>query len=274
MRINQNISAFNAFRNLTKAGSQQGKSMERLSSGLRINRASDDAAGLVRSESIRTEASGAQQALQNAQDGISLIQTAEGALNEIQAILQRMRTVALNAGNTGLTAGTEEQAEAAELGAELVAISQRSTFGGIQVLDDHTTAPIVFHIGSSGGTAEQLELDINLEITPTSMLGVDLSIIDLQVDPDAAITALDAALEATSTARANLGARQNRLEHAMDAVQVAQENLNASDSRIRDTDMALELVALTRHQVMSQASTAMLAQANQTPESVLALLQS
>jgi flagellin len=273
MRINQNISAFNAFRNLTKAGNEQGKSMERLSSGLRINRASDDAAGLVRSESIRTEASGAQQALQNAQDGISLIQTAEGALNEVQAILQRMRTVAINAGNTGLTSGTEEQAELAELRSELVAISQRTTFGGIQVLDDHTSTPIVFHIGANGGTAEQLKIDIDLAITPTSMLGVDLSTIDLEVAPDAAIATLDAALDATSTARANLGARQNRLEHAMDASQVAQENLNASESRIRDTDMALELVELTRHQVMTQASTAMLAQANQTPESVLALLQ-
>lgn len=275
MRINQNIMAFNAYRNIQTTNTQLGKSLEKLSSGYRINRAADDAAGLVKSESLRAEIRGSQQAIRNAQDGVSFVQTAEGALQEVHSILQRMRQLAVDAANTATTGGVEQQAEVDELVAELTAIGTRTTFAGKAVFADYSGAgdELTFHVGASAGQTLQIASDLQLDVSGAAgVFAVDLSAIDLTADADGAITDLDAAIADVSTVRSTLGATQNRLEHTIANLSVAVENLSASESRIRDTDMAEEMVAFTRHQIMAQAGTAMLAQANVVPQSVLRLL--
>lgn len=276
MRINQNVAAFNAYRNLAVTTSQLSKSLEKLSSGFRINRAADDAAGLVKSESLRAEIGGTRQAVQNAQDGISFVQTAEGALNEVHAMLQRMRDLAVSAANTATTDGTSQQAEIAELLDELSAIGARTTFAGSQVFQDYSTTNLVFHVGPGSGVSHQLAIADDLQIDTTGAAGifsVDLTAVDVTTDAEAAISTLDTAIADVSSVRATLGATQNRLEHVIANLNVALENLSASESRIRDTDMALEMVSFTRHQIMLQAGTAMLAQANAVPQSVFQLLR-
>jgi len=272
MRINQNVAAFNAYRNLTQTNRETNITLERLSSSYRINRASDDAAGLVRSENLRTEVSGTLQALNNAQDGISFIQTSEGALSQAQAILQRVRALAIDAASTASSDGIAQQTETTQLLNEFEAIGQRATFGGIQSFQDFTTQPLVFHIGAGSAPADELLITEDLRLDLAFFDGGSLVGIDVTTDPDAAIVALDSALATMSGLRAVLGANQNRLEQTVSSLQVAQENLSASESRIRDTDMALEMVNLARHQILQQAGTAMLAQANMSPESVVALL--
>ena len=271
-RINQNIAAFNSFRNLSKTNGQLGKSLEKLSSGFRINRAADDAAGLVKSERLRSEINGSRQAISNAQDGISFVQTAEGALNEVHSILQRMRTLAIDASNTATTDGVPQQAEMTELLSELTAIGARTTFAGNAVFQDYSSSALTFHVGANAGTTNQMSISSDLALASNDVFGNDLSALNLSTDADGAITALDTAIASVSTNRATLGATQNRMEHTIANLQVAQENLSASESRIRDTDMALEMVQFTRNQIMAQAGTAMLAQANQIPSSVLSLL--
>ncbi|MDJ0496893.1 MAG: flagellin [Acidimicrobiia bacterium] len=280
MRINQNIAAYNSFRNLSATNTQLGKSLEKLSSGFRINRAADDAAGLAKSESLRAEIRGSRQAIRNAQDGVSFVQTAEGALNEVHAILQRMRELAVDAANTATTDGVAQQAEVAELVAEIEAIGDNSTFAGMDIFSDYsgTGAALTFHVGS--GASQTLDINSDLRIdTATAgngVFSVDLDAIDLKKaggDADGAIGDIDTAIGEVSTVRSTLGATQNRLEHTIANLSVAVENLSASESRVRDTDMAEEMVSFTRHQIMVQAGTAMLAQANQVPSSVLALLQ-
>lgn len=272
MRINQNVAAFNAYRNLTQTNRETNITLERLSSSYRINRASDDAAGLVRSENLRTEVSGTLQALNNAQDGISFIQTSEGALSQAQAILQRVRALAIDAASTASSDGIAQQTETTQLLNEFEAIGQRATFGGIQSFQDFTTQPLVFHIGAGSAPADELLITEDLRLDLAFFDGGSLVGIDVTTDPDAVIVALDSALATMSGLRAVLGANQNRLEQTVSSLQVAQENLSASESRIRDTDMALEMVNLARHQILQQAGTAMLAQANMSPESVVALL--
>ena len=273
MRINQNIAAYNSFRNLSATNTQLGKSLEKLSSGFRINRAADDAAGLAKSESLRAEIRGSRQAIRNAQDGVSFVQTAEGALNEVHSILQRMRELAVDAANTATTTGTAQQAEVTELLAEIGAIGTNSTFAGKKVFQDYSASGsgLTFHVGSGAG--QVLSVTADLALTSADVFGSDLSAINVSTGADAAITAIDGAITAVSTGRSTLGATQNRLEHTVANLSVAVENLSASESRVRDTDMAEEMVAFTRHQIMVQAGTAMLAQANQVPGSVLALLQ-
>ncbi len=278
MRINQNIAAYNSFRNLSATNTQLGKSLEKLSSGFRINRAADDAAGLAKSESLRAEIRGSRQAIRNAQDGVSFVQTAEGALNEVHAILQRMRELAVDAANTATTDGVAQQAEVDELVAELGAIGSNSTFAGMDIFSDYSSTALTFHVGSGAGQTLDITSDLRIDTASTSngIFSVDLSGIDLEAatgDADAAIDDIDTAIGNVSTARSTLGATQNRLEHTVANLSVAVENLSASESRVRDTDMAEEMVAFTRHQIMVQAGTAMLAQANQVPSSVLALLQ-
>ncbi|HVL98965.1 MAG TPA: flagellin [Egibacteraceae bacterium] len=300
MRINQNIAAFNAYRNLNVTNDQMNKSLEKLSSGFRINRAADDASGLVRSEGLRAEIGGTKQAIRNAQDGISFVQTAEGALNEVHTILQRIRDLAVSAANS-TSDGAAEQAEVDELVAELSAIGGRTTFAGGSVFGNYSVAadpgdpgdpaatpPVpatpptastakVFHVGAGNGTANQLSITADLRIDTGSatngFLGVDLGAIDLTTGADAAIATLDTAIANTSTVRSELGATQNRLESAVRNLSVAAENLSAAESRIRDTDMAEEMVSFTRSQILQQAGTAMLAQANQVPQTVLSLLR-
>ncbi len=276
MRINQNVAAFNAYRNLAVTTTQLSKSLEKLSSGFRINRAADDAAGLVKSESLRAEIGGTRQAVQNAQDGISFVQTAEGALNEVHAILQRMRDLAVSAANTATTDGTAQQAEIDELVTELSAIGARTTFAGSAVFQDYSSTNLVFHVGPGSGANHQLVIADDLQIDTTGAAGifsVDLTGVDVTTDAETAISTLDTAIADVSSVRATLGATQNRLEHVIANLNVALENLSASESRIRDTDMALEMASFTRHQIMLQAGTAMLAQANVVPQSVLQLLR-
>ncbi|MGF1667815.1 MAG: flagellin [Acidimicrobiia bacterium] len=273
LRINNNIAALNSYRNLSATNVQMGKSLEKLSSGFRINRAADDAAGLVKSENLRSEIRGTSGAIKNAQDGISFVQTAEGALNEVHSILQRMRELAVDSANTATTDGTAQNEEVQELLAELDAIGSRTTFAGNTVFGDFSSAALTFQVGS--GASDQLAVTTDLTLSSGDVFSIDLSAIDLTSasGATAAMTALDNAIGSVSSIRSELGATQNRLEHTVNNLSVALENLTASESRIRDTDMAMEMAAFTRHQILSQAGTSMLAQANQAPQNVLSLLR-
>lgn len=286
LRINQNIAAANAYRNLSVTDSQMGKSLEKLSSGFRINRAADDAAGLSISEGLRSQIGGLKVAVRNAQDGISVVQTAEGALTETHSILQRMRDLAVQASSSGSQASDAQEAaqtEFAELGKELDRIASTTSFGGQNLLDASTAYVGTFQVGANNTTNDQISVDLGTAIfgsatgAPTAFdstgLGVGTSVSLLGTGGTSAITAIDNAIKGVSTARATLGAYQNRFEHTINNLNVAVENLSASESRIRDTDMAQEMVAFTRSQILTQAGTSMLAQANQAPQSVLSLLR-
>jgi flagellin len=396
VRINQNIGALNAYRNLTSTGVEFNKSLEKLSSGFRINRAADDAAGLVQSEGLRSQVSGLRVAVRNAQDGISVVQTAEGALTEVHAILQRMRDLAVQASNTGSadsTARNAAQAEVVQLTAEITRITSSTKFGvqalfdgnfGVQAASVASTATApataasvlpaastftvsvgtlaavtvsvtagtyatttalqtainnaltaatfaggssvstyvsatvtvdsggnfitkltasginapagasltlgagtgfltarglsagttaaagsggVFQVGASSGDT------INIAISSMSLTSLGINAVDVSNAGAAAINSIDSAISSVSAVRGDLGAKQNRFEHTISNISVTMENLAASESRIRDTDMAKEMTLFTRHQIMTQAGTAMLAQANSAQQSVLALLR-
>jgi flagellin len=264
LRINSNTAAFNAYRNLSVNDDMLSKSLEKLSSGYRINRAADDAAGLVKSESLRSEVRGLQQAVKNSQDGISFVQTAEGGLVEVHSILQRMRELAVSAANTATSDGSSEQAEIDELTAQIDAIGTQTSFAGNAVFD---ATGRDFQVGANEGET--------ITVTVGALSANDLGVgsVDLETDAGGAITDIDAAIDEISTTRGNLGAVQNRLEHTIRNLNVSVENLGASESRIRDTDMAMEMATFTRNQIMLQAGTAMLAQANSVPQSILQLLQ-
>jgi flagellin len=394
LRINQNITAMNAYRNLSVTDGQMSKSLEKLSSGFRINRAADDAAGLAISENLRSQVGGLKVAVRNTQDGVSVVQTAEGALTETHSILQRMRDLAVQASNDGgldANAKSNIQSEMGQLKDELTRISDTTKFNGTKLLDGNYTG--TFQVGANegetikvsvgapnkgmdaaglglsgvdvtgnsgltagytaavGGTSGAVQTtsgaDFATDATNNSKLTGTLSVggksIDLAkvavadatagwadggtneaalqtaidaalgagkvtvgddgsgnltftgADPgatatgaevaaadvvfkpqsgaSAAISLIDTAIQTVSTTRANLGAVQNRFEHTVNNLNVAVENLSASESRIRDTDMASEMVNFTRSQILSQAGTAMLAQANQASQGVLRLLQ-
>jgi flagellin len=256
MRINHNIAALNTHRQLGAANNAQMKNMEKLSSGLRINRAADDAAGLSISEKMRGQIRGLEQASKNAQDGISLIQTAEGALNEVSDILVRMKELFTQKEN-GTYNGTDTaniDAEVEALTKEIENIGKNTKFNDIPLLDG--TLDIKIQIGHT----EDDKLDV--------VLGTDISGIK-PTTLDGTTTQIDA----VSTARSTLGALQNRLEHTVNNLNNNVENLTAAESRIRDTDMAKEMMAQTKNSILSQASQAMLAQANQQPQGVLQLLR-
>src|SRR3954452_22631067 len=266
LRVNTNVEAFNAHRNLQNTSMALSKSMEKLSSGLRINRAADDAAGLAISEGMRAQIRGTAQASRNAQDGISLVQTAEGSLNEMHSILQRIRELAVQWSNGTLSTSDQAKitAEVAQLTAELVRIRDTSTFNGIALF------------GTSGaGTTVTIQVGANQNIDSannTNRVGVAIGALSFTgVSMD--VTQIDTAISSVSSIRSNLGAIQNRLESAIANLGVTQENLSASESRIRDVDVAQEMVNFTRLQILSQSGTAMLAQANQAPQGVLSLLR-
>ena len=392
MRINSNVEALNAWRNLSSTGVQLGKSLEKLSSGFRINRAADDASGLVISQGLRAQVSGLRQATRNAQDGISVVQTAEGALNEIHSMLNRMRDLAVQASNTGTNdtaARTAANTEQVALRDEIDRISTSTRFGQQQllagtfgvtaavktgfdadntvtyasaatftinsngvgaktvsiaagtynmtqlatqmqtairagmvagntytqaqadavtveattvgagasisiknnlasgqtfVLADGTNTPLaglnmvgtsaaaagsggVFQVGANASDT----INVTLGATNTTTLGI--ASLDLVNSASAAISLIDSAIGSVSTTRGGLGAIQNRFESTINNLQVTTENVSASESRIRDTDMALEMSQFTRRQVLLQAGTAMLGQANQLPQSILSLLR-
>jgi flagellin len=397
LRINQNIAAMNAYRNLTVTDGQMAKSLEKLSSGFRINRAADDAAGLSISEGLRAQVGGTKVAIRNAQDGISVVQTAEGALSEVHSILQRMRDLSVQAANAGsqdTTARTAAQTEFDQLKAEIDRIGTTTSFGNTKLLDGSfgnqagvvngtgagaltvvtgtndtfkvsteavaaqtitlgaasyantaagasslqsalqagidgnanlkglvsatvyhdstinknvvsftrnstaagtsvTTAAGatdvlaglgvaatsgtvttgsggVFQVGANNTTTDKISVSISA-VNSTALTG--LGSVDLVNSAASAIDTINTAITTVSTSRANLGAYQNRFEHTISNLSVTAENLSASESRIRDTDMASEMVSFTRSQILTQAGTAMLAQANQAPQQVLQLLR-
>ena len=264
LQINQNVAAINAHRNLITNDYMLGRSLERLSSGFRINRAGDDAAGLVKSETLRTEVRGTEQAVRNAQDGISFVQTAEGSLVEVHAMLQRLNQLAVSAANTATSDGTAEQAEVAELLLQIDSIGTNTRFAGLDVFDANAKT---FHVGAQAGET----IDVTVGALSSADLGIDG--IDLTTDANGAIATIATAVDNVSTVRGSLGAKQNRLESTINNLRVSIENLSASESRIRDTDMALEMSNFTRNQIMVQAGTAMLAQANAVPQTILGLLR-
>lgn len=277
MRINHNISALNAYRQLTINNTAMQKSLEKLSSGLRINRAGDDAAGLAISEKMRSQIRGLEQASRNSQDGISLIQTAEGALTETHSILQRMRELVVQAGNLGTNQTEDLQAIQDEINAlveEIDGIATRTQFNGKTLLDgSFETSSLIFQIGAN----ESQQLTLNISTMSASALGVDSSTINVAsfsdtASIDAALSAIDNAINTVSSQRSALGAVQNRLEHTINNLDNAAENLTAAESRIRDVDMAKEMMEFTKQNILNQAATAMLAQANMLPQSVLKLL--
>ncbi|MFY9519994.1 MAG: flagellin [Caldicoprobacterales bacterium] len=253
MRINHNLMAMNTHRQLGINNTRGSKAMEKLSSGLRVNRAADDAAGLSISEKMRGQIRGLTQAARNTQDGISFIQTAEGALNEVSAMLVRMKELAVQYANGTLS--SEDQAniesELTQLAEEITNISENSTFNGISLFST-------------------IEIVISDDDTDTFEIGIENIEIDLTENTTEEI---EDAIDAVNTARAKLGAQQNRLEHIYNNINTTTENLQAAEARIRDTDMALEMVEFTKNYILQQAALAMLAQANQVPQGVLQLLR-
>ncbi len=285
LRVNNNVAAMNSYRNLTTTESQMSKSLEKLSSGFRINRAADDAAGLAISEQLRSQVGGLKVAQRNAQDGISVIQTAEGALTEVHSLLQRVRDLAVQAANTGANDATSRQQAGKEVESaltEIDRIASATKFGGKELLNGTTTtttggvttttaATFSFQVGSESDSVNQIEVSINAMNTA----GLALSGVKAKIDAGdaSAIDDIDAAITSVSSQRGDLGAVQNRLEHTIANLAVTTENLSASESRIRDTDMAQEMTNYTRSQILVQAGTAMLAQANSSSQGVLSLLR-
>jgi len=268
MRINHNIPALNAHRQLNRNSNASASVLERLSSGKRINRAADDAAGMAISEKMKAQVNGLKMASRNALDGVSLIQTAEGAMSEVHSMLQRMRELAVQASN-GIYKEDDIEAvnnEIQELLKEIDNIADTTKFNGKNICN--VTDDLQLQIGAN----ENETMEFKLVDIKADTLGVGgLNITDNDAASDA-ITTIDKAIQEVSKGRSTLGAIQNRLEHTIANVDNASENLTAALSRIEDADMALEMSEFTKYNVLIQAGTAMLAQANQRPQSILQLL--
>lgn len=281
MVIQHNISAVNAYRNLNNNTTALNKNLEKLSSGYRINRAADDAAGLAISETMRSKIAGLDQSVNNANDGIGLIQTVEGALTETHSMLQRMTTLATQAANgtyaskatSGTTARQNIKAEMNELASEITRIADHTEYNGLKLLTSKTGKIDTLKLQIGPTSKEQLILkgsvmsakQLKLDKIGSKMLTVSKA--------NKAITTITSAINTVSKYRATLGAKQNRLEHTINNLKVTSENVTSAESRIRDTDMASEMAAYTKNNVLVQAATSMLAQANQSGSSVLSLLQ-
>ena len=278
MRINTNVAAMNTYSRLTAANTAKSNSLAKLSSGLRINKAGDDAAGLAISEKMKSQIGGLTQAKRNAQDGISLVQTAEGALNESHSILERMRDLTVQGANGTLTS-TDRGAINKELKAlheELTRIATTTQFNkqSLFAKKGATAAKsFTFQIGAN----EKQNLSVSISsMDGTSLLGSkvdEFKLKDGASNSDKMITLIDKAIQTVSDQRADLGAVQNRLEHTINNLTATNENLSEANSRIRDVDMAEEMMTFTKSNILSQAATSMLAQANAMPNSVLNLLQ-
>ncbi|NFG39923.1 flagellin [Clostridium botulinum] len=272
MIINHNMNALNAHRNMGINTNAAGKSMEKLSSGLRINRAGDDAAGLSISEKMRGQIRGLDQASRNSQDGISMIQTAEGALNETHSILQRMRELTVQAANdTNVTADRNSiKEELTALSGEITRISTQTEFNTQKMFSNASTA-ITLQVGAN----KDQTISVTFSQMSATALKVDkvASSVATSKDATAAIETVNTALESVSKERSKLGAVQNRLEHTIANVNNASENLTAAESRVRDVDMAKEMMSFSKNNILNQAAQAMLAQANQQPQGVLQLLR-
>jgi flagellin len=287
MRINHNISSMTTQNSLFAVNREMSKSLERLSTGLRINRASDDAAGLGVSENLRTQVRGTSQAMRNAQDGIAAITIAEGAANEISGILQRMRELAVQSANDTLTS-TERaytDQEYSQLISEIDRIAEVTNYNGMKLVSSSgTNSNARFGLGGTGGTGSALWIDANdqygqdsititVDTLTTVELGVDTTSLSDQAAAVASITALDTSIDSVNTMRSNMGAFINRLEHAINNLMISNTNQQAAESLIRDVDFASETTQFTRNQILTQSGTAMLSQSNMLPQGVLQLLQ-
>ena len=274
MVIQHNIAAINSYRNLSTNQSALSKNLEKLSSGYKINRAGDDAAGLAISETMRSQINGLNQAVNNANDAIGLIQTAEGAMTETHSMLQRMKTLTTQAANGTYTttARNNIKAEIDALNKEITRIATTTEFNGEKPLNPKATnTNLTFFIGASAAT------DNAVTVAQMTMTAKALTIDQIKVDSTTnafkAMASVDAAIEKVSTYRATLGAAQNRLEHTVNNLKVTSENITSAESRIRDTDMADEITAYTKNNILLQAAQSMLSQSNAMPQGVLSMLQ-
>jgi flagellin len=285
LRINTNVSAANAYRSLTINDKSVSSSLEKLSSGLRINRAADDAAGLSVSEGLKSQIGGLTVAARNAQDGVNVAQTADGALSETSSILQRMRDLSVQAANSGsqdADAKTAANTEFQQLNKEIDRIAQSTKFGSQSLLGGTYNGAFQVDAASvTSNTGAQINLDLSSSAISTATssgisglnsTGLGTGSLDLTADASGAIDALDTAIKGVSTVRSTIGAYQNRFEHTINNVNIAIENLSASKSTITDTDMAQEMVKFSKNQILTQAGNSMLAQANQSGQGVLKLL--
>lgn len=270
--VRTNVSSLVAQGNLSRTSSELGKSISRLSSGLRIETAADDAAGLAISEDFKASIRSLNQARRNANDGVSLIQTADGSLKEVSGLLIRMRELSVQS-RSG-TVNTAQRGylndEFGELRSELDRIVNTTEFNGVSLLDGDQAAGLAFQVGT--GTTSNDRLTVSIATSSAAALGINASTISTTAGSDASIAALDTAIDRISTRRAGLGAMQNRLSTTMSNLETYASNLSAANSRIVDVDVAEETANLTKSQILMQAGTAMLAQANQGPSMALQLL--
>ena len=272
-RVNTNIASLTAQRSLAKATGDLSGNFRRLSTGMRIATAADDAAGLAISERLRARIRSLDQAGRNAQDGISLVQTAEGAMQEVNSILVRMRELAIQASN-GTTSAADKDTLNSEFQAlieEIDRTASATNFNGVQLLDG-SVAALTLQVGA-GTVANVDTLDVSLADIRTSSLTISTLDIGSSGAHTTAIQNLDAAIDAVSQARGDFGAVQNRLGGVISSLQVTSENLSAAESRIRDVDVAAESAMLTKNTILQQAAISVLAQANMQPQAALALLQ-
>lgn len=287
MTINTNTAASNAYLNLSRTQTDMSKSMAKLSSGLRINTASDDAAGMAISEGLRSQVNGYNIAARNAQDGMNVLQTAEGALTEVNSILQRVRDLAVQAGNDSNNTASRAAitTEVTGLVDELGRLADNTNFNGINLLQGATSGPagdgkLTFQVGAGSTSADQISVDLGaLTGADIKTLAADLKTAIVTTDGFASaatalttIATVDTKIGDVSTARASLGAVANRFQNAINSLNVTAQNLSAARSHITDTDMAAEMVTYTKDSIIAQAGTAMLAQANQSGQGVLKLL--
>ena len=282
MRIQHNIMAMNSYRNYTNNTSALSKNLEKLSSGYKINRAGDDAAGLAISEKMRAQITGLNKAQDNAQDGISLVQTAEGALTEVHDMLNRMYELAIQSANGTYDDAVDRdnlQAEFAALTDEIDRIADSANFNGIELLDGSIStaaSALVLQIGDTSDDFNQLSVQIGDMHAATLGNGVS-SLEDINIESvtfaQAAVSVIKGAINQVSSTRGDLGAIQTRLEHTVNNLSVMEENIQNAESRIRDTDVADEMMAYVKNNILIQSAQAMLAQANQVPQGVLQLLQ-
>ena len=270
MVVQHNLTAMNANRQLSGVQSAQQKSTEKLSSGYRINRAGDDAAGLSISEKMRSQIRGLNKAASNAQDGISLVQVAEGALNETHSILQRMNELATQAANDTNTTTDRDalQQEMDQLTSEIDRIRSTTQFNSMNLLDGSFTGKNL-QVGALSGQSISISIG-NMNASSLKISGLTVSSFSAA---GKAMASIQAAINSVSTQRSKLGALQNRLEHTINNLDTTSENTSAAESRIRDTDMATEMVEYSKNNILSQAGQSMLSQANQQTQGVLSLLQ-
>lgn len=274
MVIQHNIAAINSYRNLNTNQNALSKNLEKLSSGYKINRAGDDAAGLAISEKMRSQINGLNQAVNNANDAIGLIQTAEGAMTETHSMLQRMKTLSTQAANGTYTETARKniQSEIDALNKEITRIATTTEFNGEKPLSPKAAnQALTFFIGATADATNAMT--VGQQIMTAKELRLDKVAVDTTTNAFKAMKSIDAAIDTVSTYRATLGAAQNRLEHTVNNLKVTSENITSAESRIRDTDMADEITAYTKNNILLQAAQSMLSQSNAMPQGVLSMLQ-